>query len=721
MRLLVNAGSILEDDDQLGAAHFIEHMSFNGTRRFPKNELVSYLQSLGVRLGGDLNANTGYDETIYILPIPVGDPRMLDTGLSILREWAGNALLNDADIDTERGVVMAELRSGQAADERVRRQTMPRMFNGSRYASRLPIGTVRSLQTMTPEALRRFYRDWYRPELEAVVVVGEVNPDLIEQRIKALFADLPAPVKPRVRPERIDIPPRTAPDALLVTDAELPSGRLDLTTYVRPQPSLATIGAYDALLKDQLVNRMFGMRLYELTDRPVRPFLAAQAQRSPIVRGYEAFVATAAIAGQDPVETTRLLATEIERARRFGFTTEELDAAKRDVMNRYAEAAAERETSDSASLADELGRHYFTDEPVPGIAWEYERVKQVVPSLTLEAVNTHALLVLSEPGSQPFVMVAAPSAQGATEAALRDAATEVMRADITPYKGVKMETQLLEQEPRPGRLVSERNDPALGTTTLEYANGVHVVLKPTTFKTDEVLLSAARYGGQYLFDEADHQNAVHLVQTIDAMGYGALSPTGLQRLLSTRRANANVSLTAYTEEVEGASTRDDLAHAAAGRPSEAHEPSPRRGALRGQSHGAQRLSHQPVEQPDDAVPRLHDGHAFRWPSACAARGEGRGPRQDRSRTFGRHVSGAVWQRGWNDVRARRELCPRRREASRDAVPWAACRARPGHHASVTSACATRPGRSIARCRRAPTTVPLPSSTTGSAPTRWVRC
>ena len=154
-------------------------------------------------------------------------------------------------------------------------------------------------------------------------------------------------VNPRPRPERFEIPPRTAPDALLVTDAELPSGRVDLTTYVRPQPSMATVGAYDALIRDQLVNRMFGMRLYELTDRPVRPFLAAQAQRSPVVRGYEAFVATAAIAGQDPVETTRLLATEIERARRFGFTTEELDAAKRDVMNRYAEAAAERETSDS--------------------------------------------------------------------------------------------------------------------------------------------------------------------------------------------------------------------------------------------------------------------------------------------------------------------------------------------------------------------------------------
>jgi zinc protease len=558
LRLIVNAGSILEDDDQLGAAHFIEHMSFNGTRRFPKNELVSYLQSVGVRLGGDLNANTGYDETIYILPIPVGDRRVLETGLAILREWAGNALLNDADIDTERGVVLAELQSGQAAEERVRRQAMPRMFNGSRYATRIPIGTGRSLQTMTPDALRRFYRDWYRPDLEAVIVVGEINPDEIEQSIRTLFADLPTPVKPRARPERFQIPPRTTPDALLVTDAELPSGRVDLTTYVRPQPSMATVGAYDALIKDQLVNRMFGMRLYELTDRPVRPFLAAQAQRSGVVRGYEAFVATAAIAGQDPVETTRLLATEIERARRFGFTSEELEAAKRDVMNRYAEAAAERETSDSGSLADELGRHYFTDEPVPGIAWEYERVKAIVPSLTLDAVNAHAVMVLSEPGSQPFVMVAAPAAQGATDAALRSAASEALTADVTPYRGIKVDAELLDKPPQPGKLASETSDASPGTTTLTYANGVTVVLKPTTFKSDEVVLSAGRYGGQYLYDEADHQNAVHLLQTVDAMGYGALSPAALQRFLSTRRADADVSFTPYTEEVDGRSTRDEV-------------------------------------------------------------------------------------------------------------------------------------------------------------------
>ncbi len=559
LRLVVNAGSILEDDDQRGAAHFIEHMSFNGTRRFPKNELISYLQSVGVRLGSDLNANTGYDETIYILPVPVGNHQVLDTGLAILREWAGNALLADADIDTERAVVLAELRSGAAADSRVQRQIVPRMFNGSRYAERLPIGTEQSLVRMSHDALRRFYHDWYRPDLEAVIVVGDVNPDEIERSIKTLFSDLPAAVHSRPRPARFDIPPRTSTDALLVTDRELTAGRVDITTYVRPAPSMATVPAYDALIEDQLVNRMFGMRLAELMDQPVRPFLGAQAERSPVVRGYEAFVAAAGIAGQNPVDTTRLLATEIERARRFGFTSEELDAAKQAVLRQYAEADAERDTSESASLADELGRHFLTAEPVPGIAWENQRVKQLIPSLSLEAVNAHARMVLDEPGSQPFVMVAAPSAQGATEAALRAALNDVLKAVIAPYRGVKVPTALLEQPPQPGRLLSETSDPALGTTTLAFANGVHVILKPTKFKSDEILLSGGRYGGQYLYEQADHQNAMHLVETIDAMGYGALSPTELQRFLNTKRAFARVSFSPYAEEVEGGSTSDDLA------------------------------------------------------------------------------------------------------------------------------------------------------------------
>ncbi len=557
LRLVVNAGSILEDEDQLGAAHFIEHMSFNGSKKFPKNDMVSYLQSVGVRLGGDLNASTGFDETIYILPIPVADRDVFATGLAILREWAGNALLNDADIDSERAVVLAELRSGLAADERVRRQTMPRMFNGSRYAERQPIGTEQSLRRMTPESLRHFYKDWYRPDLEGVIVVGDINPAEIEQTVKTLFSDLTGPANPRPRPARIEIPPRTKLDALVVTDSELPAGRVDLTEYVRPSPSQATIEAYDELIQDQLVNRMFGLRLYELTDKPVRPFLAAQAQRSPVVRGYEAFVASAAIAGQDPVETTRLLATEIERARRFGFTDEELDAAKRDVLNNYAQAAAEGNKSESSSLADELGRHFLTDEPVPGIAWENNRVRTIVPALTLEGVNAHARMVLSEPGSQPFVMIAVPSTT-ATEAALRAELVNVEKAEIAPYRGIKVDAQILAREPQPGRLTSETQDASLGTTTLSYANGVRVILKPTDFKNDEVLLSGARYGGQYLYDQADHQNVTHLIGSVDAMGYGTLTPTALLRYLSTKSANASLSFEPYTEEVDGASTRDDV-------------------------------------------------------------------------------------------------------------------------------------------------------------------
>ena len=559
LRLVVNAGSILEDDDQLGAAHFIEHMSFNGTRRFPKNDLVSYLQSVGVRLGGDLNAATGFDETMYVLPIPVGRPEVLETGLAILREWAGNALLTDVDIEAERGVILAEMRSGEASDARVREQTMPYLLNDSRYAARLPIGTGESLRTMTPEALRRFYRDWYRPDLEAVIVVGDIDVDAIERRVKALFADLPAALDPRPRPERVEIAPRKTMGALVVEDSELSAGRIDITEYIRPQPPMTNVGAYDALLQDQLVNRMLGMRLFELTDKATKPFLAARAQRSPVVRGYEAFVASAAVAGQDPVEAVRVLATEIERARRFGFSVEELDSAKRDILNTYAEANAERHTSESDSLADELGRHFLTGEPVPGIAWEFERVKQVIPPLTLDAFNAYARRVLDEPGSEPFVLFTAPSAAGATERALRDAVTGARQAELTPYRGVKVDTRLLEREPQAGRLVSETTDDTIGTTTLTYANGVRVVLKPTDFKSDEILLAAARYGGQYLYEQADHQNTVHLIESIDAMGYGTLTPIALQRFLSTRRANANVEFGPYLEEVNGGSTRDDLA------------------------------------------------------------------------------------------------------------------------------------------------------------------
>jgi zinc protease len=558
LRLVVNAGSVLEDDDQLGAAHYIEHMSFNGTTRFPKNELVSYLQSVGVRLGGDLNANTGYDETIYILPLPVGDKAVFENGLAILREWAGNALLTDADIDGERNVVLAELRSGAAAEERVRRQTLPRMFNGSRYAERLPIGTERSLREMKADALRRFYRDWYRPDLQAVIVVGDINPDEVERSIKALFSDLKAPERPRARPSHFDIAPRTSLDSLVVSDRELAAGRIDITEYVRPQAPLDTVGAYDALLKDQLVNRMMAMRLYELTDQPSRPFLAAQALRTPIVRGHEAFVASAAIAGQDALETTRVLFTELERARRFGFTAEELDVAKREVLNNYAQAAAEGDKAESASLADELGRHFLTGEPVPGIAWEFGRVKEVVPGLTLDEVNAHAAMVLAEPGSQPFVMFAGPTAGRASEDALRTAIAEVRQASIAPYRGIKVDTALLEREPAAGALASEKTDAALGTTTLTFANGVTVVLRPTDFKNDEVMLSAGRYGGQFLYDLADHQNAVHLPRTIEAMGFGSMTPIALQRYIGTHTANASMDFGPYSEEIDGASTRDDV-------------------------------------------------------------------------------------------------------------------------------------------------------------------
>ena len=466
LRLVVNAGSILEDDDQLGAAHFIEHMSFNGTRRFPKNELVSYLQSLGVRLGGDLNATTGFDETTYMLPIPVGDPVLLETGLAILREWAGNALLTDADIDSERAVVLAELRSGQAADARVRRQTMPRMFNGSRYASaaahrhraepahddagRAPPLLSRLVPSRPPGGDRR---GRHRRRRHGAPHQGPLRRPPRRRRTRGHGR------------RRFDIPARTSMDALVVVDPELPSGRIDVTSYVRPQPSMATIGAYDALLQDQLVNRMLGMRLYELTDQPVRPFLAA---RAAAVTGRPRLRGVRRDRGHCRPGSRRGHARPRHRDR-TGKTIRVLRSRsstrpRRTSSNNYAEANAERNTSESDSLADELGRHFLTDEPVPGIAWEYERVKQLIPSLTLDAFNAHARKVLDEPGSQPFVLMAAPSAAGGdgggpAERGDGGAAGRARR----PIAASRSTRSCSEREPQPGRLVSETTDAALGT------------------------------------------------------------------------------------------------------------------------------------------------------------------------------------------------------------------------------------------------------------------
>ena len=386
MRLVVNAGSVLEDDDQLGLAHFMEHMNFNGTRRFPKNELVSYLQSIGVRFGADLNAYTSFDETVYILPVPTDKPGLIDKGLQILEDWAHNALLDSAEIEKERGVVIEEWRLTRGADERMMKQTLPVQYQGSQYAERLPIGTKGSLEHFSPEALKRFYKDWYRPDLQAIVVVGDIDVNDMEQKIKAVFSGIPAPASPRKR-EIFPVPDHTETLSVVAKDKETSFPLVEVLYKKEPQPD-SSIGDYCRYMNRILFTGMLNNRFRELTLRPNPPFVAAGANfGNTYARSKDAYRLFANTSDTGMSRSLYALIEENRRVLLYGFTPAEFDMQKKQLQSFYDRIFSEREKEESYKYADEYTNNFLINEPIPGIEWEYDFVKQYLQQAKLEDVN----------------------------------------------------------------------------------------------------------------------------------------------------------------------------------------------------------------------------------------------------------------------------------------------------------------------------------------------
>ena len=300
LRLAVNAGSVLENNDQRGLAHFMEHMGFNGSKNFPKNELVDYLQKTGVEFGADLNAYTGFDETVYILPIPTDDPTVVEKGFTVLEDWAFNNLFDKNEIEKERGVVLEESRLSKGSFERMSRQYFPRLFNGSKYAERLPIGTDDVLKNFKHETLKNFYKTWYRPNLVAVIVVGDIDPAVAEKKIKAHFSKFTNPPNATARPSIIPIKQRTAPDAMVVTDDEATNTFLEIYNFVKPAKKLKTWADYRESTVEGLVSSLINQRLTELTQQANPPFVFANTGFQEFLRGYNSFTSFAVL-GEAPV------------------------------------------------------------------------------------------------------------------------------------------------------------------------------------------------------------------------------------------------------------------------------------------------------------------------------------------------------------------------------------------------------------------------------------
>ena len=559
LRLVVKAGSILEDDDQLGLAHFTEHMAFNGSTHFRKHELVSYLQSIGLKFGADLNAYTGFNETVYILPIPTDKPENIEKGFLVLEDWAQGVSFNDDDIDLERSIVLEELRLGKGAQDRMNKVLLPKIFSGSQYAKRLPIGTEESLNGFRFAAIKRFYKDWYRPNLMAVVVVGDIDVAAAQTLVVAHFGKLKNPDNERPRTYPV-ITARSESEAVVVTDSEATNNSIMIRYPVQAAPEVATLGDYRQSIVEQLFDTMLGQRMQELTQQANPPFVGGGSGVSRLAPGYRSFQSGALLGRLGIAPAADALVQENERVRQFGFGEAELDRSKKDTLRNVEQAFAEREKTDSARYAEEYLRNFLERETIPGIDNELAYTRMLLPTIGLPDVNAFARSVIPEKSAKLVIYTGSdkPGSDTPTEPGLLASVVQAEQLTVAAKVEKTVATSLMATPPTGGSVVAQRKNAVLGVTEWDLSNGVKVILKPTDFKNDEIVLSAMRFGGQSLFGQADMYNAGYASSAIASMGLGEFSPTELQKMLSGKVVSVNAGLGGLFDVVSASSSTADL-------------------------------------------------------------------------------------------------------------------------------------------------------------------
>lgn len=559
LRLVVNAGSVQEDDDQRGLAHFVEHMLFNGTRRFRKNDIVKYLESIGVRFGADLNAQTGFDETIYILPVPTDKPGLVEGAFDILEDWAGAALFDSVDVVAERGVVLEEWRGGLGAESRIRDQQIPVIFKGSKYAERLPIGLPTIIEGANPAPLKRYYRDWYRPDLMAVVAVGDVDPLKIERMIRQRFGRLRGPAQRRPR-TAVSVPGNDSTLVSIVTDPEEQVASV-YVLYKHPAQATRTVRDYRRSLVEQLYHYMFNERLTELSRRPEAPFSIASSGYGSFVRSTDVYQLVAvAKDGGAMLPSLEAVLEEAKRVRDHGFLASELQRAKAGLLRAYESAFAEREKSESGAYVGEYVAHYLSGEPTPGIAWEYRQVRAQLPTVGVAEVNALGRRWISD--RNRVVALAAPAKPDARMPTEQMVLTTFRRADaatVAAYTESVSAAPLVAQPPAAGRVVAESTHAAVGVVEWRLSNGARVLLKPTDFKADEVLFQGWSPGGTSLASDADLPSAMLATTAAERAGVGAFSEIELNKKLTGKQASASPYIDETKEGVSGRASPKDLA------------------------------------------------------------------------------------------------------------------------------------------------------------------
>ena len=557
LRLVVNAGSVLEDDDQRGLAHFVEHMSFNGTLHFPQQTIAGFMQSLGMRFGAHVNAHTSFDETVYELQVPTDNPAVIDRALLIMEDWAHNVSFEAPMVDKERGVILEEWRLGLGADERIQDIQFPLLLSGSRYAQRLPIGRPEIIEHVDHERLKQFYADWYRTDLMAVIVVGDVDKAAIEGQIKSHFAEIPAARSPKPRPAYA-VPDQPGTRYSVITDPETTVTHVGV--YGRmPARDQTTVGAYRQQMVERLFGSMLSARLDEIAHTPNAPFLQADTDRRLLVRTAETTRLDAFVTQGGVERGLSALFVEIERVARFGFTATELNRQRLNLQRGLQGAVVEKDKSPSGPLADEFVRNFVLSEPIPGIVNEFALNQRFLPEITLAEVNSLAKTWL--PDRNRLVMVSAPGKDKPalpSEAALAAVIKAASGGPLTAYVDTVSTQPLLANPPSPGAIATRSAKEALGITEWVLSNGVRVVLKPTTFKEDEILFRAVSPGGTSLASDADFVAADTASDVVAAGGLGSLGVIDMGKKLAGTTVGVRAEIGDTEEGLAGGATRKDL-------------------------------------------------------------------------------------------------------------------------------------------------------------------
>ena len=554
-------GAILEEDDQNGLAHFLEHMCFNGTEHFPGKGIINYFESIGVSFGYNINAYTSLDQTVYRLSeVPTYREGIIDSALLVMHDWSCAVSLLAEEIDNERGVIREEWRTGADANRRMWKESQRLMFPGSQYAKRDVIGDTAVINNFSYEALRSYYKKWYGPDLQAIIVVGDINVDEIEQKIKNLWGNVPARANRGERPY-YSVEDNKEPIVAIVKDAEAQQGRIRIVYKHEQIPAQlkGSIMEYVNNLALSLIVQMMDNRMAEDAMKSDACFLGGGVYYSELVKLKDAFNGIVVPKEGQEREAWHYLLTQMEKMRRYGFTNDELERAKTETLAQYEKAYNERSATRNISYVDEYIDNFLYQEMIPGIEWEYAFVKQVMPAISLEQINLIALqLVTNENIVVNFQVADKPEVQLPTEEQIINSIRGMEHLDIERPVEKEVITELVKKGPKAGKVVKEKYNEDLGTTEWTLKNGVRVIFKPTEFKKDEILMEAYAPGGFSLVETADLPSAHLATDAVQMSGIGDFSYTDLQRALTGKVVSAYPSINAYSHSMEGSSCIKDF-------------------------------------------------------------------------------------------------------------------------------------------------------------------